>query len=196
MIEAVAVNWAAMEPVLPELLLIGVGVLLIGLDLFLPRQRQLLPWLTVVGCLAALFMVLAARPVSAFGGMFFTDGYATVFKAICLGGAILTALMSESYRTVAGMRQGEHYSLMLFSLVGMLVMASAGDLITLYLGLELMALPIYAMVGLHKTDRHQRGRGQVLPARRLCLGPAVVRHVAAVYGLTGTTDLIRPYRRS
>ena len=68
MIEPVAVNWAAMEPVLPELLLIGVGVLLIGLDLFLPRQRQLLPWLTVVGCLAALAMVLGSRPVSAFGG--------------------------------------------------------------------------------------------------------------------------------
>lgn len=191
MIEPVAVNWAAMEPVLPELLLIGVGVLLIGLDLFLPRQRQLLPWLTVVGCLAALAMVLGSRPVSAFGGMFITDGYATVFKAICLGGAILTALMSESYRTVAGMRQGEHYSLMLFSLVGMLVMASAGDLITLYLGLELMALPIYAMVGLHKTDR----RTSEAAAKYFLLGgfasALLLFGMSLVYGLTGTTDLIR-----
>ena len=65
MTETVAVTWASMTPVFPELLLIGVAVTLIGLDLFAPRQRQLLPWLTVIGCLATLGMVLGMVPVSA-----------------------------------------------------------------------------------------------------------------------------------
>jgi NADH-quinone oxidoreductase subunit N len=104
MIETVAVNWTAVEPILPELLLIGIGVLLIGFDLFMPRQRQLLPWLTVVGCLTALAMVLGSRPTESFGGMFLTDGYAMVFKAICLGGVILTVLMSEYFCRIIGLR--------------------------------------------------------------------------------------------
>jgi NADH:ubiquinone oxidoreductase subunit 2 (chain N) len=101
MIATVAVNWAAVEPILPELLLITIGVLLIGCDLFLPRQRQLLPWLTVIGCLTALAMILGSRPTVAFGGMFLADGYAMVFKTICLGSVILSVLMSEHFAALS-----------------------------------------------------------------------------------------------
>ncbi len=189
MINTVAVNWAAMEPILPELLLIGIGILLIGLDLFAPRQRILLPWLTVVGCLAALAMLLASRPVSGFGGMFLTDGYAVVFKSICLIGVIMTTLMSEHFRRIIDLHQGEYYSLMVFSAIGMLIMASAGDLMVLYLGLELMALPIYALVGLHK-----RGTNTSEAAVKYFLmggfaSALLLFGMSLLYGLTGTTDI-------
>ncbi|WP_319585967.1 NADH-quinone oxidoreductase subunit N [uncultured Desulfobulbus sp.] len=191
MIETVAVNWTAVEPVLPELLLIGIGVLLIGFDLFMPRQRQLLPWLTVVGCLTGLAMVLGSRPTTSFGGMFLTDGYAMVFKAICLGGVILTVLMSEYFCRIIGLRQGEYYSLMLFSLVGMLLMASAGDLMVLYLGLELMALPVYAMVGLHKRE----SRTSEASIKYFLMGgfasALLLFGMSLLYGLTGTTEIAR-----
>jgi NADH-quinone oxidoreductase subunit N len=107
MMTTVAINWTAMEPILPELLLVGIAVMLIGCDLFLPRQRQLLPWLTLVGCLAALAMILGSRPTMAFGGMFLVDGYATVFKTICLGAVILTTLMSEHFCRVIGLHKRE-----------------------------------------------------------------------------------------
>ncbi|ADW18019.1 proton-translocating NADH-quinone oxidoreductase, chain N [Desulfobulbus propionicus DSM 2032] len=191
MIATVAVNWAAVEPILPELLLITIGVLLIGCDLFLPRQRQLLPWLTVIGCLTALAMILGSRPTVAFGGMFLADGYAMVFKTICLGSVILSVLMSEHFCRVIGLRQGEYYSLMLFSLVGMLLMASAGDLMVLYLGLELMALPIYALVGLHK--REQRTSEAAIKYFLMgSFGSALLLFgMSMVYGLTGTTEIAR-----
>jgi NADH-quinone oxidoreductase subunit N len=191
MIDTVAVNWTVVEPILPELLLIGIGVLLIGFDLFMPRQRQLLPWLTVVGCLTALAMVLGTRPTVSFGGMFLTDGFAMVFKSICLGAVILTALMSEYFCRVIGLRQGEYYSLMLFSLVGMLLMASAGDLMVLYLGLELMALPVYALVGLHKSE----SRTSEAAVKYFLMGgfasALLLFGMSLLYGLTGTTEIAR-----
>jgi NADH-quinone oxidoreductase subunit N len=189
MMTTVAINWTAMEPILPELLLVGIAVMLIGCDLFLPRQRQLLPWLTLVGCLAALAMILGSRPTMAFGGMFLVDGYATVFKTICLGAVILTTLMSEHFCRVIGLRQGEYYSLMMLSLVGMLLMASAGDLMVLYLGLELMALPVYALVGLHKRE----ARTSEAAIKYFLMGgfasALLLFGMSLLYGLTGTTDI-------
>lgn len=191
MIDTVAVNWTAVEPILPELLLIGIGVLLIGFDLFMPRQRQLLPWLTVVGCLTALAMILGSQPAVSFGGMFLTDGYAMVFKTICLGAVILTALMSESFCRVIGLRQGEYYSLMLFSLVGMLMMASAGDLMVLYLGLELMALPVYVLVGLHKRESRTSEAAVKYFLMGMFASALLLFGMSLLYGLTGTTEITR-----
>ena len=187
--QALVVTWASLEPVVPELLLITVAVALIGFDLFLPRQRIIMPWLTVLGCLTALAMVAGAEPVKAFGGMFVGDGYAKVFKCICLGSVLLTTLMSEHFQKTAGMQSGEFYYLMLLSTVGMLVMASAGDFMVLYLGLELMALPLYAMVGLHKKD----GRTSEAAIKYFLMGgfasALLLLGLSLVYGLTGTTSI-------
>jgi NADH-quinone oxidoreductase subunit N len=191
MIPTVTVSWAAVGPILPELLLTGIGVLLIGLDLFAPRQRQILPWLTVVGCLTALAMIMGSRPSIAFGGMFLIDGFAVFFKSICLVGVILTTLMSEHFRRIIAMHQGEYYSLLIFSAVGMLIMASAGDLMVLYLGLELMALPVYALVGLHKKEN----RTSEAAIKYFLMGgfasALLLFGMSLVYGLTGTTDIGR-----
>ena len=191
MISTVTVNWADVGPILPELLLISIGVLLIGLDLFSPRQRQILPWLTVVGCLTALAMIMGSRPSTSFGGMFLTDGFSVFFKSICLVGVILTTLMSEHFRRIIAMPQGEYYSLLVFSAVGMLIMASAGDLMVLYLGLELMALPVYALVGLHKKEN----RTSEAAIKYFLMGgfasALLLFGMSLVYGLTGTTDIGR-----
>ncbi|MCL2459564.1 MAG: NADH-quinone oxidoreductase subunit N [Desulfobulbus sp.] len=191
MMQTAAVTWTALDPILPELLLIGISALLVGCDLFIPRQRQVLPWLTVVGCTTALLLILGARPATAFGGMFLADGYAMVFKVICLGAVILTTLISEQFWRTVGARQGEYYSLLVFSLVGMLLMASAGDLMVLYLGLELMALPIYVLVGLHKRDQ----RTSEAAAKYFLMGAfasaLLLFGMSLLYGLTGTTDIGR-----
>jgi len=191
MIQTTAVTWTVLGHILPELLLVGIGVLLIGCDLFLPRHRQMLPWLTVIGCLTALVMVLGARPATAFGGMFLVDGYAMVFKTIGLGAVILTALISETFWRSIGARQGEFYSLLLLTLVGMLIMASAGDLMVLYLGLELMALPVYVLVGMHKRD----GRTSEAAVKYFLMGAfasaLLLFGMSLLYGLTGTTEITR-----
>jgi NADH-quinone oxidoreductase subunit N len=104
---------------------------------------------------------------------------------------ILTTLMSEHFRRIIAMHQGEYYSLLLFSAVGMLIMASAGDLMVLYLGLELMALPVYALVGLHKKEN----RTSEAAVKYFLMGgfasALLLFGMSLVYGLTGTTDIAR-----
>ena len=189
MINTALVSWKAFGPIIPEMFLVCIGLFLIGLDVFAPKRREFLPWLTVIGCLAALVMVAGEKNIVGFGGMIIADSYASFFKIICLLGVILAALMSEHFRRTEGLKQGEYYSLMIFSAVGMLLMVSAGDLMVLYLGLELMALSIYCLVGLPRND----GRSAEAAMKYLLMGgfaSAILLYgISLVYGLTGTTDI-------
>lgn len=191
MINSAIVSWTAFEPILPEMLLVCIGLAVVVLDLFAGKHREFLPWLTVLGCVTVLGMVAGQQNTSAFGGMILTDSYAVFFKVICLLGVIMTALMSEHFRRTEGMMQGEYYSLMIFSAVGMLLMASAGDLMVLYLGLELMALSIYCLVGMHKGD----SRAGEAAMKYLLMGgfaSAILLYgMSLVYGLTGTTNIAK-----
>jgi NADH-quinone oxidoreductase subunit N len=189
MIQTTVVNWAAFEPILPEILLVCVGLAVILLDLFAEKQRELLPWLTVLGCVTVLAMVAGEQNSSSFNGMFLTDSYAVFFKVICLLGVIMAALMGEHYRKNVGLQCGEYYSIMLFASAGMLVMASAGDLMVLYLGLELMALSVYCLVGILKRDQ---GASEAAIKYFLMGGFAsaiLLFGISLVYGLTGTTNI-------
>ncbi len=189
MINTALVSWKAFGPIIPEMFLVCIGLFLIGLDVFAPKRREFLPWLTVIGCLAVLLMVAGEKNIVGFGGMIIVDSYAAFFKVICLLGIILAALMSEHFRRTEGLKQGEYYSLMVFSAVGMLLMASAGDLMVLYLGLELMALSIYCLVGLPRND----GRSAEAAMKYLLMGgfaSAILLYgISIVYGLTGTTNI-------
>lgn len=191
MINTALVSWKAFGPIIPEMFLVCIGLFLIGLDVFAPKRREFLPWLTVIGCLAVLLMVAGEKNIVGFGGMIIADSYAAFFKVICLLGVILAALMSEHFRRTEGLKQGEYYSLMVFSAVGMLLMASAGDLMVLYLGLELMALSIYCLVGLPRHD----GRAAEAAMKYLLMGgfaSAILLYgMSIVYGLTGTTNIAK-----
>ena len=92
-----------------------------------------------------------------------------------LGGA---GLLARSTWTTAALLRGEFFTLLLFSLLGMMVMICASSFLTLYLGLELMSLCLYALVALNRDSaRVDRGGDEVLRARRAVLGPAALRHV-------------------
>ncbi len=191
MMDTAMISWTAFEPILPEILLVCIGLTVIGLDLFAEKQRQLLPWLTVLGCVTVLGMVAATGNASGFGGMFLTDSYASFFKIICLLGVIMTALMSEHFRRTEGEMQGEYYGLMLFSAVGMLIMASAGDLMVLYLGLELMALSVYCLVGMHKNDPRSSEAAMKYFLMGGFASAILLFGMSLVYGLTGTTNIAK-----
>lgn len=183
------INWTTFAPLLPEMLLVAIALLVIVLDLLGSKYRDLMPWMTVLGALAVLGMVLGSQDSSSFGGMFVVDRYAIFFKTICLLSVIMVALMSEHYRRIRNMHEGEYYSLLLLSCVGMLIMASAADLMVLYLGLELMALSVYCLVGMNKTD----GRSAEAAIKYFLMGAfsstLFLFGLSLVYGLTGTTDL-------
>jgi NADH-quinone oxidoreductase subunit N len=121
--------------------------------------------------------------------MYISDGYSSFFKLIFFINVILCILISIKYISIERINYGEYYSLILFSTIGMMIMASAGDLIVLYLGLELMALSTYVLAGF---IRH-KARSSEAALKYFLLGAFssafLLYGISLVYGLTGTTDL-------
>ncbi len=121
--------------------------------------------------------------------MYIADGYSTFFKFIFFINVILTVLISIKYIAVERVNYGEYYSLILFSTIGMMIMASAADLIVLYLGLELMALSTYVLAGFIR----QSVKSNEAALKYFLLGAFssgfLLYGISIIYGLTGTTDI-------
>ncbi len=171
-----------------ELVLLTLAILVIMLDLFY-RKKHLLPWLVIAGTLCSMLVLLNTSHATVFDKMFIVDGYSIFFKLTCLVGVLFTVLLSESYLKVEQLHQGEYYALLLFSSIGMMLMISGGDLIIIYLGLELMALSIYCLVGLLKHDIRSNEAALKYFLTGAFSSAILLYGISLLYGLTGSTEL-------
>ncbi len=174
-------------PVMPEILLVCLALVVLLLDLVMKR-KETIAVISVVVALIVAYSLYGSGGVT-FGGMFISDGYSQFFKVIFLVSLVLSILISITYIKVEQSNHGEYYALMLFATLGMMIMASAGDLIVLYLGLELMALSTYVLAGF---IRHNRKSNEAA-IKYLLLGAFssafLLYGISLTYGLTGTTDI-------
>lgn len=142
---------------LPELYLVAAACLLLLLDAFMkPAQRPLLHWISIGVVLVAIYLVIAGQPPqaeTAFGGMFVRDNAAELLKVFALGTTAMVFVYARPYLIDRNMLSGEFYTLMLFALTGIMLLVSAGSLVTVYLGLELLSLSSYALVALNRDAR-------------------------------------------
>ena len=176
---------------LPELLLTGGALLVLVMDVLLPRRD----WATFGMTLLTLAVTGAAvigftgvdTTISA--GLLAIDGFATFFKSIVIVSALLTVLMSPSYLRVETVRPAEYYFLILCATLGMLFMASGVDLITLFIGLETMAISFYILAGYLKPNQ----RSNEASVKYFLLGAfslgILLYGMSLFYGATGTTSL-------
>ena len=176
----------------PEILLSLGACALLLFDLLTGRDRKaVLGWICFGVVVATLLGTLLQPPQggSIFGGMFLADGYAAFFKVLFLIAAALTVLISLRYLDDEGIHRGEYYALVLFATVGMMFMAGGGDFITIYLGLELMSLSTYVLVGFIRRD----GASTEGAVKYFLMGAftsgILLYGLALLYGLTGTTNL-------
>ncbi len=177
---------------IPELTMICVGLILLLLDLVV-KKKEIIAAVGIVGTLVALYGTYKLfgfyEPHTAFAGMFVLDGYSNFFKLIFYLNVILTICISFKYMEIERASFGEYYALLMFATTGMMIMASAADLITLYLGLELMALSTYILVGLIRKDP----RSNEAALKYFFLGAFssafLLYGISLTYGLTGTTNL-------
>ncbi len=181
-----------LAPVLPEAVMLIAALLVLLFDLVIGKEgKVLLGWLSVAGIAIAASISLETTGVSqsVFSGTFLVDPFSTFFKFVFYSACGLGILLSINYLKVEKIHRGEYYALMLFATTGMMLMASAGDLITLYLGLELMALSIYILAGFMRQDN----RSNEAAIKYLVLGAfssgIMLYGMSLVYGLTGTTNL-------
>ena len=177
---------------LPEIVLtIGALVLLLA-DLMVPRDKQsILAWvaLTVLGATAVALVPVAGVNVQVSRGLIAVDTFALFFKVLFLIAAALTVLMSVRFLEVEGTRAGEYYFLILCATLGMMFMAGGTDLITLFIGLETMAISFYILTGYIKPSR----RSNEAAVKYFLLGAfslgILLYGMSLMYGLSGTTNL-------
>lgn len=176
-----------LTPVMPEILLTVLALAIMVADLMIKR-KETIALLSIVSMGAVAYSLTGATGTT-FNGMFIADGYSIFFKLIFILNVFLTVLISVRYIEIEKINFGEYYSLILFSTLGMMIMASAGDLIILYLGLELMALSTYVLAGFLRHDI----RSNEAAIKYFLLGAfasaLLLYGIAMIYGLTGTTDL-------
>ena len=178
--------------ILPELVLVGGALLVLVVDVLTSRQqRPLLGWVTIGVLLATMLTLLPFSNVDvvASRGLLAIDGFAFFFKLIFLLTALVTVLMSSSYLEVEGLRVGEYYFLILCATLGMMFMASGIDLVTIFIGLETMAVAFYILTGYIKPNR----RSNEAAVKYFLLGAfslgILLYGMSMLYGLSGTTNL-------
>jgi len=181
------------------LALFGCAVLLFDFFLFPePRRRKRLVWFLLAGEIftaAGLwrqhaFLASEGLPeLTAFQGTLTVDGFSLFFNWIFVAASLLVAIVSWRYLEIEGEHHGEYYGLILLAQCGMYFLATGTDLITLFLGVELMALCFYVMVGFLR----ERKRSNEAAMKYLLLGAfssgLMVYGFSVMYGLAGSTKL-------
>ncbi len=174
----------------PEISLVGFAVLVILLDLFTERKSWLAA-VSIIGLItSAVFAVglWGGAPQALFNNMLAVDDYAVFFKLLFLGIAALVILSSADYIQNFRSFQGEYYALILLSTLGMMLMASATELISLFVSLELVNLSLYALVGFMKDSRSAEASLKYLLLSAIA-SAVLLFGMALVFGFTGTTRL-------
>jgi NADH-quinone oxidoreductase subunit N len=177
---------------LPELILLVTVLVVITTDLFIPRTAKwILTPLTIAGMALAAVGLVQVWGVNdrVFDGFYVVDDLSVFFKAATLMIGVLSALFAPSYLVPRRMPLGEFNAILLFSLLGMFTLASSGDLITLFLGLELMVMPAYLLTGFHKTDRYSNEGGLKYFLLGSFASAILLFGISWTYGLTGTTHI-------
>ena len=179
------------------LALFGCAILLFDFLVFPdPKQRKYLLFFLILGEAFAGFGLwrqqanLAANGViEAFHGALVMDGFSIFFNWIFIAATVIVAIVSYHYLEIEGEHHAEYYSLMMFAQCGMFFLASGTDLVTLFIGLELMALSFYIMVGFLRTSK----RSNEAAMKYLLLGAFSSGFLAygfsVMYGISGSTRL-------
>ena len=190
--ETIPLPAVQLGPILPEIIMTALVCLVILVDLFLsPSRKGFVGFLTLVGLVVTgIFLArMVGQDTRAFGGMYRVDDFSTFFKFIFLGVTFLTVLISFRYLKIEEINLGEYYSLLLFSTIGMMIMASGNDLLTIYIGLELLSIPVYILVGFLKRDLASQEGGIKYFLLGIFSSAIVLYGIALIYGYTGTIYL-------
>ena len=180
-----------LSAIAPELELTLFGMILLILDLLVRDKRKIgIVALAGVGVSAAFLYRLAGLEMTAYNGLLVVDNFAWFFKLLFLIGAALAIALSLKYLDIEREHHGEYYALILFATMGMMFMAGAVDLITLYIGLETMAIATYVLVGFLRSNQ----RSNEASLKYFLLGAfssAILLYgMSLLYGISGSTRFV------
>lgn len=187
------VSMADLLPLLPELWVLSMSMAILLVGLYLDERRQgLVHFLSMLTLVVAAILTLrdfGAAPQRVFGGMFVRDALGDVLKLFMYLTSALVFVYAKHALRMRRLFQGEFYVLVLCALLGMMVLVSAGNLVQIYLGLELLALSSYALVAFDRDSP----TGSEAAMKYFVLGALasglMLYGMSLLYGMTGTLDL-------
>lgn len=178
----------------PEIFLVAWGFVVLFVDLFALRRRtdsaSILAWLSAAGILITAALVFATGFGATFEGALQVDAFAFLFQLVCLGCGLLTVMLCSSLSDEITAHRGEFYTLLLFSLTGMMFLVAAAELITLYVSLELVTIPLFVLVAFSKRDRRSIEAGLKYLIIGAFSSALLLFGLALLYGLAGSTDFV------
>ncbi len=144
------------SPAYPEIFLLAMVCVVMLADLVAGEKRRYVAYIlaqtALIGCALLTFASFSYEPSYTFSGMFVDDAMADILKLMVYATVAAVLIYSRAYISTRGMYTGEFFSLVLFATLGMMVMISASHFLTLYLGLELLSLSLYALVALQRDN--------------------------------------------
>jgi NADH-quinone oxidoreductase subunit N len=181
-------------PILPEVLILALGILVLIIDPFMKKdanRRPFLGWFTTTGLLVVFFTsVLFARPAESvliFGGMLRFDWLGFLFKMFFIFAAAVTTLFFMDMENLN--QRAEAYLLLLAATLGMCLMASSADLIMLYLAIEMTSIPLYLLAGFLTGDDKSTEAGFKYMLFGALTSAVLLYGFSLIYGFTGKTNL-------
>ncbi|MEW4285837.1 NADH-quinone oxidoreductase subunit NuoN [Priestia koreensis] len=185
-------QWSAM---MPEFIILGVATLISLLDLFVGKRikHSWLGYLAaagVIGSFVSLCLLRKGLPVTILYDTFRLDSFAVIFKFLLLIGAFFTLLIAIHERSDEIKHRGEFYYLFLTALLGAMMMASSGDLITLFVGLELLSISSYILAGIKKSSLRSNEAALKYVITGGIASAIALFGLSYIYGITGSTNLL------
>src|ERR1700722_2553925 len=184
--------------ILPEIIMTLGGTLIMLIEGFLgENKKRNLSVLTFLVFTAALVAAVAANsiPGLSFSNMLIVDGFATFFRVLVIAVGLLSLLSAVQYLKREHSESSEYYALLLFSVTGQCIMATANELIMIFIGLEISSIATYILAGYLRDDK----RNNESALKYFLLGSFATAFllygIAWIYGITGSTNLIE-IRRS
>jgi NADH-quinone oxidoreductase subunit N len=186
-------------PAFPEIFLLAMACVILIADLFMSDEHRGVTYnltqLALAGCAVVTWMTAAylntGEPVHTFSGMFVSDLMSDVLKLITYFGVMAILVYSRDYIALRGMFRGEFFALVMFATLGMMVMISANSLLTLYLGLELLSLALYAMVALQRDSATATEAAMKYFVLGALASGMLLYGMSMIYGATGTLEITR-----
>jgi NADH-quinone oxidoreductase subunit N len=180
-------------PVMPEIFLLVMACVIMLVDVSLGRTQRwitsALTMITLIGCALITYQTMDGQVVLTFSNMFVDDLLADFLKLAVYLAIIVVLIYSRDYLKQRQLDKGEYYLLVLFATLGMMVMISASHFLTLYLGLELLSLSLYALVAIDReSSRATEAAMKYFVLGALASG-LLLYGMSMVYGATGTLEI-------
>jgi NADH-quinone oxidoreductase subunit N len=180
-------------PAMPEIFLLVMACVILLTDVFLGRAHRwitaAMTLITLVGCALLTYQTMDGQVVLTFSNMFVDDLLADFLKLMLYFAVIVVVIYSRDYLISRKLDHGEYYLLVLFATLGMMVMISASHFLTIYLGLEMLSLSLYALVALDRDSARATEAAMKYFVLGALASGLLLYGMSMVYGATGTLEI-------